>query len=351
MKRLLNFKTKYKILLFLQRFKSFSFFNDFAIDETKKKAYIFLAADYGNLGDVAITHAQTEFLKNNTNYQIVEIPISQSLEGLWFVKKHIRQGDIVTTVGGGNMGDQYDQIEFIRQLVFQFFPNNKIISFPQTFDFSDTPKGYKALRIAQSVYKYHKNLVVVAREEISFELMKNNFPYNKVILTPDIVLSLDKTISSNQREGVIFCLRNDKEKSLSFEDNRSIRTVVGEYFSRTEDYDTHINRDKLSVSERLNELIKIWKKFQLSELVITDRLHGMIFCYITNTPCIVFQNNNHKVKETYKWFGKTSPIFLMEEFSMSVLKEYLKNKKWKHSFTFASLDHNYNILKNELLTK
>ena len=37
-----------------------------------------------------------------------------------------------------------------------------------------------------------------------------------------------------------------------------------------------------------------------SRLVITDRLHGMIFAYITKTPCIVIGNNHHKVRDAFK---------------------------------------------------
>ena len=48
-----------------------------------------------------------------------------------------------------------------------------------------------------------------------------------------------------------------------------------------------------------------FKDFQKSELVITDRLHGMIFCYITKTPCIVMPNNNHKILMTYEKNSKS----------------------------------------------
>ena len=40
-------------------------------------------------------------------------------------------------------------------------------------------------------------------------------------------------------------------------------------------------------------------------MVITDRLHGTIFSLITATPCICFDNSNHKVKNSYNsWFKK-----------------------------------------------
>ena len=45
----------------------------------KKNIFIFLGADYGNLGDVAITYAQTKYLKEHfQDYNVVEIPISQT---------------------------------------------------------------------------------------------------------------------------------------------------------------------------------------------------------------------------------------------------------------------------------
>ena len=42
-------------------------------------------------------------------------------------------------------------------------------------------------------------------------------------------------------------------------------------------------------------------QFKQASLVITDRLHGMVFCAITGTPCIALSNYNHKVLETAKW--------------------------------------------------
>lgn len=344
--QLLSFRIKYYILLLLQRFKGSEYFSSTQLDPKRAKAFIFLAADYGNLGDVAITYAQTEFLQNNSNYQVVEIPISKSLEGLWFVKKHIKPGDIVTTVGGGNMGDLYDQIEYIRQLAIRFFPSNSFISFPQTFDFSNTVEGRNALAKAVQVYSAHPNLTIVAREKISYALMQKHFGNNKIILTPDIVLSLNKSDEEGVRKGVVFCLRSDDEKSLSQEQNEEIITTTKSYFDTFEFYDTHIGKNNLSVEERNFELNKIWNKFKCAELVITDRLHGMVFCYITNTPCIVFQNNNHKVKETVKWLPKQSNVILIKKYSKEVLKESIATSlAYKDKYTAIT---NYQPLLEEL---
>ncbi len=348
MKRFISFQSKYNIRLFLQRFKSLNYFKDTFLDDTKKRAYIFLAADYGNLGDVAITYAQTKFLNDIDGYQVIEIPISKTLEGLWFVKRNIKENDIITTVGGGNMGELYDQIEFLRQLVVKNFPNNKIVSFPQTFDFTDTKEGRKALLKAQKIYSNHNNLIICAREKLSFELMKEKFQKNRIILTPDIVLSLDNSKQNETRKGVVFCMRSDKEKELSTDSEKEIRFISSNYFDKSEDYDTHIGKNNLSIKERNVELNKIWNKFKNAELVITDRLHGMIFCYITNTPCLVFQNNNHKVSETYNWFPKHSNTYLMKKYDKEHLIDFMETKPFLNAADFISLSDKYEPLKKEL---
>lgn len=333
-KKHISFRTKYSILLFLQQFKSFNFFRNIKIDPSKNQCYIFLAADYGNLGDVAITYAQTKFLIEYSDLQVVEIPISKSLEGLWFVKKNIKDGDVVTTVGGGNMGDLYDQIEFIRQLVVEFFPKNRIISFPQTFDFSVSSIGLKALEKAKRVYNNHMDLYIIAREKTSFELMKMHFFNAHVILTPDIVLSLDESKPKLSRKGVVICMRQDEEKSLTNEESDLIIRVAKKYFDDIKFYDTHIGKQNMSLFEREKELNAIWKAFKGAELVITDRLHGMIFCHITGTPVLVFQNNNHKVRETYQWIKENKGITLQTDFSEEKLNEYFENLKNQSEFDY-----------------
>ncbi|WP_312819217.1 polysaccharide pyruvyl transferase family protein [Kaistella carnis] len=318
-----------------------------SIDKSKKQAYIFLAADYGNLGDVAITYAQTKFIEENSNFQVIEIPISKSLEGLHYIKRNIKGGDIVTTVGGGNMGDLYDQIEYIRQLVIRSFPKNKMISFPQTFDFGENEHGQKYLKKAQNIYNQHKNLVLIAREKTSYELMQQHFKNAKVLLTPDIVLSLDKSSNSEKRSGIVLCLRKDKEKILNEKQSIFIKDAVNSESREVSFYDTHINKSELSLTERVNALEDIWAAFRGAELVITDRLHGMIFCYITKTPCIVFQNNNHKVRETYGWIKDCEGIELIQEFNESHFLNVLRSRS-NRAVKFVPNANKYDVLIKEL---
>lgn len=333
----ISFEIKTQILLFLQKFKKDNYFSAH-INNNNKKAYVFLAADYGNLGDVAITYAQTHFLQTSLpNYQIVDVPISKTLEGIIAVQKTIQRGDVITTIGGGNLGDLYDQIEFYRQLIVENFPNNKIISFPQTIDFSKSYKGEKALQKAARRYGKHEDLTFVAREQRSYETMKKAFSKNQVILTPDIVMSLDKRAPEFERKGVVLCLREDSEKLLTKDQQQVLVELVDKNFDSKIYYDTHIHKNQLTINERKEELNKIWTVFKKAELVITDRLHGMIFCYITNTPCLVFQNNNHKVKGCYEWIKDKSNTKLIQTFSSEEISCFLNDKNFgnlKYSFLY-----------------
>ena len=344
-KMFFSFRFKYRILLFLQQFKPLHFFKNVNVEASKNQAYIFLAADYGNLGDVAITYAQTKFLQEHSKYQVIEIPISKSLEGLWFVKRHIKKGDLITTVGGGNLGDMYDQIEYIRQLVVTFFPNNKMISFPQTFDFAETISGAKALNSAQKVYNKHKDIHFVAREQTSYALMKKYFNKTQVYLTPDIVISLNKSQPEKKRKGVVICMRKDKEKKLSEHQSDFVLKQIKDRFKHISYYDTHINQNNLIIQQRDSELNKIWDAFRGAELVVTDRLHGMIFCYITNTPCLVFQNNNHKVRETYDWIKGNANINLVKEFSEEHIITFFKKDSYSNG-DLIEIDDKYNPIKH-----
>ena len=49
---------------------------------------------------------------------------------------------------------------------------------------------------------------------------------------------------------------------------------------------------QISTEERNKIIINKLNQFKSSKIVITARLHGMIFSALTEIPCIVFFNNN-----------------------------------------------------------
>ena len=128
-----------------------------------KRCFIFLAADYGNIGDIAISTAQKQYLENTlTDYEVISIPISQTRFVLGSIKKQVKADDMITIIGGGNMGGIYPDIEELRQLVIKSFPSNRIVCFPQTLDWDNSAKSNRALKTIVKTYTKHPDIHIFA---------------------------------------------------------------------------------------------------------------------------------------------------------------------------------------------
>lgn len=293
--------------------------NKYKKDE--KKIFIALAANYGNLGDVAITYAQKKFLiRYFPEYKVIEIPIDETYKNMKALKQIVGKDDIITIIGGGNFGNIYISIERMRQYFIKKFPNNKIICFPQTIEFSQDLEGKKELKRAKNIYEKHKKLVLLAREQKSFENMKKNFKNTEIFLIPDIVLSLNEKEPEEERKNITICFRKDKENNIDM----SIKKKINEDLERKYNdiliqADTHVGDIKISEKQRSKYLKEIWEKFKKSKLVVTDRLHGMIFCAITGTPCIALPNSNGKIESTYNtWLKNIRYIKMLNSQSTAI---------------------------------
>lgn len=200
------------------------------------------------------------------------------------------------------MGDQWFAEESLRQGFIVKRVNSKPVIFPQTIFYSDTESGHAKLQASIPIYN-DPNVTIVAREKQSFDILQKVYPSAKILLTPDIVLSStmdDYGVIPAERNGVLFVTRSDPEKSVSdttWEKLEKTVTHNGKAYRHTDMYsEIPVTKDNRAECVR-----KKMQEFCGAELVITDRLHGMVFAALTGTPCIVFSNYNHKVKGTYDW--------------------------------------------------
>ena len=76
--------------------------------------------------------------------------------------------------------------------------------------------------------------------------------------------------------------------------------------------DTVVNK-RININDRNEELDKKFLEFKTSKLVITDRLHGMIFAAITGTPCLAFDNSSGKVKGVFEWIKNINSIIFLDQ--------------------------------------
>ena len=327
------------------------------VTKNEKKVWVLLAANYGNIGDIAITVAQTKFIKNTlSDYKVIDISTKDIYEYYRSIKKLTNSSDIITIIGGGNMGNVYKDFEQKRRFIVKHFKNNNIISFPQSIDFLSNEDGRNELRKSAKVYGNNKNLKIFAREKKSFDIMKNNFN-NDVYLVPDIVFSLKGCLEycvPNKRVGVTLCLRNDKEKNTdkNLQEN-IIRLLKKHNIDDIKIKDTHIGKVYISNDYREKYLKDMLESFASSKLVITDRLHGMIFCILTSTPCIVFDNTNKKISSTYNtWIKNQNIVKLIEQYNESEIDKYIKEiDKETESIININFNEQYNELKKQLTSK
>ena len=286
---------------------------DFELNNNDKKRVFFLdAPEYGNLGDQAIAFSLQKFMKDQfPEYSQYEIQEDKYLSNVLWLKKNISKNDIICLMGGGNMGDLYQRYEAIRRNIIKNFKNNKIIIFPQTIDYGTDKYGEKEKKNSEKIYNKNKNLMLMAREEKTFDIMKTLYSDCTVVLTPDIVLYLNYKNLTERKNSVGLCLRNDKEKVLKESDKEEILNKYKEHI----DISTHIGDDvRIDCNNRKEFVENKLKQFAQNKLVVTDRLHGMIFAYITDTPCIAFNNSNGKIKGVYKWIGGKGKTAFLNKF-------------------------------------
>lgn len=286
--------------------------NDFAAASIHRCIYLIGTEDFGNLGDHMIAEAAHGYLSQKYPHNhIFEITASQFMDAFENLKRQIRKKDIIYLTGGGNMGNAYPLAEDIRRRVIGYFQKNMIVILPQTIYYTKDQQGEQEAELTKEIYNAHQNLTILLRDKQSFAYAKANYSAH-IELRRDLVLSYQGELTKGafEREGMLLCLRHDKERSLKDSDEQRIKEMIrqsGKLFLCCDTQKTY----QIAYTSRKKALKDYLRLVKSSELVVTDRLHGMIFSAITDTPCIVFDNYNGKVTGTYELMGNTDKIHVV----------------------------------------
>lgn len=296
--------------------KAKAYFDKFSSSlKNQKKIFILGVPEFINVGDCAIAYAEMELLKNNFSEEIlVEIPAQHVPYIQYLFKRILNENDLLMEQGGGNIGNIYegDHLSLIDEI-----KNQQIIYFPQTSTFSKDNKGEEARHTFSNKFStMGEKLTVTAREKTSFDDFKQLFPTNNVILAPDIVLSLNKR-KQVERKDILICLRNDIEQTISNTFKKDLIDNIQKKYTHVNISDTVVDYN-ITIENREQSLEEKWDEFRKARVVITDRLHGMIFCVITGTPCIALDNFNGKVSSTYyTWLNHYKNIKVLKKSDVS----------------------------------
>lgn len=295
-----------------------------------------------NIGDHAqVVAIKKWFKKNFPEFKIFEFDKNQVYNNINIIKKITNLDDLIFLHSGGNLGDRGIWSEGARRKIIENFPKNKIISLPQTIFFSNTEKGKKELEKSKRIYNKHKKLTIIARDYRSYDLAKKYFKKCKVLVCPDFVLSLsdfERKIDKKKERSVLLCFRSDAESFIKNKEKEKIKRYLETIDTSYQEFDTTI-KNKIPKNKREIILKNTLSFFAKHNLVITDRLHGLIFSIITETPCIVIKTIDHKLSGSMKWFEnikyvkfakKTAEVY---KYVPSLINMGIKNKtNWEKKY-------------------
>lgn len=272
--------------------------------------FYLLCHDYGNMGDHLIVSRMHEFLRHYfPKNQVVEIPVRSYDEQKSQLVARINPEDVLLIQGGGSISYKYFEFgeKYYWDLIHSF-PHNQIIVFPQSLFFDSTPQEQDQLQKSGATFSSHAHMTLCLREKNSVRIAEGVYNCNK-LLVPDIALFGSAYHSLKPREDkALMIIREDCEANLS-EENRE--EIYKESKKRAEKFakdNTQLDYF-VDLCDREEELEKMAEKFLSAKFVVTDRIHGMIFAALTQTPCVALDNSYGKVSGTgtYDLWLKDTP--------------------------------------------
>ncbi|HEY6560046.1 MAG TPA: polysaccharide pyruvyl transferase family protein [Polyangiaceae bacterium] len=264
-----------------------------------------------NIGD----HAQAVaihrwFTKHFPGRPVIELDKTEVLRIAPFVRRFVTPDDLIFLHSGGNLGDRGIWSETGRRLMIETFPDNPIISLPQTIYFSDTEQGREQRRVSQEIYGRHRKLTVVGRDRVSGQLASELFPNARTFCMPDFVLSLPprQARARNAQTRLLLCLRDDSESVLTPVARERLSTLLP---YELELFDTSISGN-ISRSERAALVDRTLEFFGTFDATVTDRYHGVIFSVLSGLPTVVLPTVDHKLTSAVEWFEELPTVRLVK---------------------------------------
>lgn len=311
------------------------------IKSDKRRLFLFLLPEHGNLGDHAIAMAEEGFLKRYfPEYQIICVTANEYFMLQDYITCNVNPQDIIFLQGGGYIGNLWKNGVNLIEIVKRF-PGNIKIMFPNSLAYRDSyEQNFASVKNDLKILYQDVNLYIFFRDIGSFQFYKQLGYGKRCYYFPDIALYLSEMFKSSsaqeRNKNVLLCLRQDEEKVMMQE--KKVKEFLKEHHLRYEEKDTHLNR-YLPKSEEKQQVKNLLNMLYTSRLVITDRLHGLVLSAICGTPCIAFDNSTHKIRYFYEWLKAEDNIFLCEK--MEELPQYIYSalaagysqcKSWKREF-------------------
>ena len=271
--------------------------------ENGRTAILISTPSHGNLGDQAIVYAQRRFLHDAIpDFKLFEIQRYQYERAKRKIERAVRPADVVIIDGGGNVGTLWPEENDKINDIISRFKNNRVFVFPQTAFFEEGEAGNACARETAAAYDSNAGLVFFSRDRKTFNKISELSPGTPNYYVPDIVLYINDALVASDRAGVLLCMRDDKEKTVDSGLGGFIEAALRDMGLEVRSTSTVVAEPTRIFQGNRDAVLRAkWGEFASSELVVTDRLHGMFFSAITGTPCVALDNVSSKVSQGYDW--------------------------------------------------
>lgn len=317
---------------------------------SKKKVILLMQPEYGNLGDQAIAYATELFFQNTfPEREILKFSEEDTLRQLKNILANARNDDIFVLQGGGNMGDLYPNIERLRRYCIKHITKGYLISMPTTAYFTESKFGKIEQKRSVEAYNNNRNILFLAREEFTFRWMNSHVTSNSSELVPDIVFYLNGKIRILQedRNTPLIVLRRDAESNFTEDEQNKLIEHINRLYPDLFLFDTMVTR-KISKESRQIEVGSIIREFFRAKFVITDRMHAMVFCALTNTPCVVMKSHDNKIIGMYEWIKEVKNIKLIEKSQIGNIEQFVNQVTLpENQNNHLDLSTHFDVLKDE----
>ena len=241
--------------------------------------------------------------------------------------KIFKSNDLILIQGGGYIGSLWRGANDNMMYLIQNLPDNRIICLPNSFYcYADDVELEEQII---NVFNTHQHLTVCLRDNSYFKYVDR---VKSLKLLPDTVLSYNFIDLQPKTRKAIFILRHDKE--LIRPDISKIREWFADNDYQIENVD-FIDK-QLTIANSKEIVLRKLRQLSSAEIVITDRLHGMISSVVAGTKCFAFDNLTGKVHSTKNlWLNtlktvkilNTSEDFIKNIDLLNIDDQYFDNSK------------------------
>jgi exopolysaccharide biosynthesis predicted pyruvyltransferase EpsI len=278
-------------------------------------------ANTSNCGDCAIFLGLQEYLRARPGHRLAFI-------GEWQTPRRAMaralSSDAIFLFSGGNgLGDVWAEDQRCREEFITAFRGHRMVLAPQSIHFSDPVSLDRARRVLGS----HPNVTVLCRDRVSYELAKGSFDV-RTELCPDAAFLLQPVErTTDPTLDVLWLARSDHEAVLNSSPNtvsvpagvevsdwiverpvgryRRPHAVVARATSKVLSFTArrgHTHRALNPAMQRLyvrlaqSQVCRGINYLSRASVVITDRLHGHIYCTLLGIRHIVLPSADGKAE-------------------------------------------------------